>query len=148
MWPPSHQNGLKFPLPEMTTPNTPPSSRTTAARPPAGVPPIAEQQGERVPTIETVAQRAGVSRQTVSNVINAPDRVRPDTRVRVQAAIDELRYRPSRLGSALQSRSTRSFAYRCHIDEAEENLLLDRFLHDLCRAAAHRPADGEMRKME
>ena len=122
----------------MTTPNTAPSSRTTATRPPAGVPPIAEQQGERVPTIETVAQRAGVSRQTVSNVINAPDRVRPDTRVRVQAAIDELRYRPSRLGSALQSRSTRSFAYRCHIDEEEENLLLDRFLHDLCRAAALR----------
>ncbi len=121
----------------MSTPITPPS-RIPAARPPAGGARVANQQLERVATIETVAERAGVSRQTVSNVINSPDRVRPETRERVQAAIDELRYRPSRLGSALQSRSTRSFAYRCHIDEAEENLLLDRFLHELCRAAALR----------
>ena len=128
---------VKFPGPEMSTRSTPPP-RTHTARPPVGGLRAVEQHGERAPTIETVAQRAGVSRQTVSNVINAPDRVRPDTRARVQAAIDDLRYRPSRLGSALQSRSTRSFAYRCHIDEAEENLLLDRFLHELCRAAALR----------
>jgi DNA-binding LacI/PurR family transcriptional regulator len=79
-----------------------------------------------------------VSRQTVSNVINAPERVLPGTRQRVQAAIDDLGYRPSRLGSALQSRTTRTFGYRCHVSEEEENLLLDRFLHELCQAAAAR----------
>ena len=94
--------------------------------------------GFRPPTVETVAELAGVSRQTVSNVINAPERVLPGTRERVQQAIDELRYRPNRLGSALQSSTTRAFAYRCHISEDEENLLLDRFLHELCRAATIR----------
>lgn len=93
---------------------------------------------ERLPTVATVAHLAGVSRQTVSNVVNAPDRVLPATRLRVQQVIDEVGYRPSRLGTALRSRSTRTFGYRCHLSEDEENLLLDRFLHDLCRAAAAR----------
>ncbi len=41
-------------------------------------------------TVVDVARAAGVSRQTVSNVLNAPDRVRPDTRERVENAIAEL----------------------------------------------------------
>lgn len=49
--------------------------------------------GQRV-TLEHVAERARVSRQTVSNVINSPDIVRPGTRERVQAAIADLGYRP------------------------------------------------------
>ncbi len=113
--------------------DTPPSRTRRAARPtqePA--------RPVRPPTVDTVAERAGVSRQTVSNVLNAPERVLPATRQRVQAVIDELGYRPNRLGSALQSRVTRTFGYRCHLSEDEENLLLDRFLHDLCRAAAAR----------
>ena len=98
----------------------------------------AEQSKRSKPTIETVAHRAGVSRQTVSNVIRNPDRVRAETRDRVRRAIDELRYRPNRLARALQARATRTLAYRCHEAGENENLLLDRFLHDLCRAAARR----------
>ncbi|WP_420112477.1 LacI family DNA-binding transcriptional regulator [Pseudactinotalea sp.] len=49
--------------------------------------------GPRV-TLEHVAEHARVSRQTVSNVINSPDIVRPATRERVQRAISELGYRP------------------------------------------------------
>lgn len=90
------------------------------------------------PTLDSVASAAGVSRQTVSNVIHHPDRVRPDTRRRVQSVIDELRYRPNRLARSLQSRTTNTLAYRCHQPDESENLLLDRFLHDLCRAAARR----------
>jgi hypothetical protein len=41
-----------------------------------------------------VARLAGVSRQTVSNVINAPERVAASTRERVEAAIAELGYQP------------------------------------------------------
>ncbi|AMD56813.1 hypothetical protein AWN88_00570 [Agrobacterium tumefaciens] len=37
-----------------------------------------------------VARFAGVSRATVSNVLNYPDRVKPDTRSAVQSAIDRL----------------------------------------------------------
>jgi len=42
-----------------------------------------------------VARLAGVSHQTVSRVLNAHPSVSPHTRMRVQAAIDELGYRPN-----------------------------------------------------
>ena len=47
------------------------------------------------PTITDVAQRAGVGIATVSRVINGGSQVRPQTRARVLAAIDELDYRPA-----------------------------------------------------
>ncbi len=89
----------------------------------------------RMPTIATVAELAGVSRQTVSNVVRAPHRVSPETLQRVQTIISEVDYRPNRSARALQARSTGLLAYRCHQPEETENLVLDRFLHDLCRAA-------------
>ena len=46
-------------------------------------------------TIRDVAALAGVSHQTVSRVINGYERVNPDTRQRVQAAIDQLGYQPN-----------------------------------------------------
>jgi DNA-binding LacI/PurR family transcriptional regulator len=94
-----------------------------------------KRQHERMPTIATVAEMAGVSRQTVSNVVRAPHRVSPQTLERVQAIIREVDYRPNRSARALQARSTGLLAYRCHRPEETENLVLDRFLHDLCRAA-------------
>lgn len=54
-----------------------------------------------------VARRAGVSHQTVSRAINAPDTVRPATLARVRAAIDELGYRPNAAARALVTDSTR-----------------------------------------
>ena len=36
------------------------------------------------PTLAVVAERAGVSRQTVSNAVNNPDLLRPDTLERVR----------------------------------------------------------------
>ncbi len=42
-----------------------------------------------------VAARAGVSPRTVSNVVSGYVHVSPDTRRRVQSAIDELKYRPN-----------------------------------------------------
>jgi DNA-binding LacI/PurR family transcriptional regulator len=89
----------------------------------------------RMPTIATVAELAGVSRQTVSNVVRAPHRVSPETLQRVQAIIRDVDYRPNRAARALQARKTGLLAYRCHRPEETENLVLDRFLHDLCRAA-------------
>jgi len=46
-------------------------------------------------TIRDVASHAGVSHQTVSRVINGSERVRAETRQRVQAAIQALGYRPN-----------------------------------------------------
>ncbi len=52
-------------------------------------------------TIVDVAQRAGVSKKTVSRVLNSEPNVRPETRDKVLKAIDELKFRRSRLGLAL-----------------------------------------------
>lgn len=53
-----------------------------------------------------VAKLAGVSIKTVSNVINDFPHVRPETRERVQSAIDELRYRPNLSARGLRSGRT------------------------------------------
>lgn len=45
--------------------------------------------------IEDVAAAAGVSMKTVSRVLNREPNVREDTRIRVQAAVDKLKYTPS-----------------------------------------------------
>lgn len=45
--------------------------------------------------LKDVAERAGVSVKTVSNVVNGYVHVRPDTRARVLEAISELDYRPN-----------------------------------------------------
>ncbi|PRY62581.1 LacI family transcriptional regulator [Knoellia remsis] len=53
-------------------------------------------------TIIDVAQAAGVSRQTVSNSLKHPERVRPDTLERVLAEIDRLDYTPSTAATSLR----------------------------------------------
>ncbi|MCB9418233.1 MAG: LacI family DNA-binding transcriptional regulator [Ardenticatenaceae bacterium] len=52
-------------------------------------------------TIRDVAHRAGVSHQTVSRVINGNERVSPETRTRVETAIDELGYRPNAMARSM-----------------------------------------------
>ena len=61
----------------------------------------AERPGRRSATIYHVAARAGVSIATVSRVHRQADTVAGPTRQRVEAAIEELAYRPSRLGRSL-----------------------------------------------
>jgi LacI family repressor for deo operon, udp, cdd, tsx, nupC, and nupG len=57
-------------------------------------------------TIKDVAAMAGVSRQTVSRVLNDPDVVAEETRARVLAAIRELGYRPNAIARSLVSQRT------------------------------------------
>ncbi|HET9871934.1 MAG TPA: LacI family DNA-binding transcriptional regulator [Propionibacteriaceae bacterium] len=54
-------------------------------------------------SIRDVARLAGVSHQTVSRVINGHPSLRPETRDRVLAVIDQLQYRPNRVARALGS---------------------------------------------
>lgn len=86
-------------------------------------------------TILDVAAAAGVSRQTVSNVLNAPGRVTPETAERVRQAIEELGYRPNRVARSLRGRSSRLFGFRIDPPQGLSNLL-DRFLHALTEAAS------------
>jgi LacI family transcriptional regulator len=61
-------------------------------------------------TIKDVARLSGVSAMTVSRVINESPRVSPETRRRVEQAIAELRYVPSRLARGLSRRRTGTLA--------------------------------------
>lgn len=89
-----------------------------------------------VVTIVDVARRAGVSRQTVSNVLNAPQRVAATTRSRVGRAIDDLGYRPHRGAQHLRRQATGLIGYRVPSSRGGRlNPVLDRFLHDLCDSA-------------
>lgn len=55
-------------------------------------------------TIVDIARQAGVSIKTVSRVINREEGVGAETRARVQAIIDRLRYRPNASARSLSSR--------------------------------------------
>jgi len=63
---------------------------------------------KRGPTIKDVAQRAGVSIATVSNVMNGTRFVSAELQERVRAAVGELGYRPSSLGRNLRKGQSRS----------------------------------------
>ena len=60
------------------------------------------------PTIEDVARRAGVSRQTVSRVINGKGEISAGTHARVQVVIEELGYRPSAVAQSMVAGHTRT----------------------------------------
>lgn len=90
-----------------------------------------------LPTLATVAERAGVSRQTVSNALNNPELLREDTLARVQAVIAELGYKPNRAARQLRTRSSRLIGLRFEAaEEGTSNALMDRFVHTLVEATA------------
>ncbi|OGB91840.1 MAG: hypothetical protein A3H39_08800 [candidate division NC10 bacterium RIFCSPLOWO2_02_FULL_66_22] len=62
----------------------------------------------QAPTIGDVARRAGVSRATVSRVLNEYPHVRPQVRTDVQRAIRALRYRPDQVARSLARRETKT----------------------------------------
>ena len=93
----------------------------------------------QLPTVIDVGRVAGVSRQTVSNVLNSPDMVRPDTRARVEAAIAQLGYRPH--ASARRLRTQKSGTIGVRLDPMSNGIsgaVLDRFLHALTEQADRR----------
>jgi DNA-binding LacI/PurR family transcriptional regulator len=93
----------------------------------------------RAPRLQDVALAAGVSRQTVSNVINSPEIVREDTRIRVIKAIADLGYRPHAAARSLRTR--RSSTIAVHLDPyagGVSGVVLDRFVHALADLAGDR----------
>jgi DNA-binding LacI/PurR family transcriptional regulator len=91
---------------------------------------------QRRATLSSVADRAAVSRQTVSNVLNAPHLVREETRQRVEAVIDELHYRPHRGARSLRTRRSQLLGVRMDpFRDGVNGSVLDRFLHALTEAS-------------
>ncbi|WP_369374544.1 LacI family DNA-binding transcriptional regulator [Promicromonospora sp. Populi] len=93
----------------------------------------------KLPTVQDVARIAGVSRQTVSNVLNSPAIVRGPTRERVERAIAELGYRPH--AAARQLRTRRSSTIGVRLDPyagGVSGVVLDRFVHALTERASER----------
>jgi DNA-binding LacI/PurR family transcriptional regulator len=89
--------------------------------------------------INDVARLAGVSRQTVSNVLNNRTGYSEETRNRVQAAIEELDYQPHRAARSLRSQRTMQLGYHMPGEQlAAENIFVLGFIQALVRAAADR----------
>ncbi|MET8846088.1 LacI family DNA-binding transcriptional regulator [Amycolatopsis sp. NPDC004625] len=84
-------------------------------------------------TLRQVAAHAGVSRQTVSNVLNAPERVDPATQDRVREAIETLGYQPNRTARSLATRQAGLIGY-CLSRHSGHSLYMDAFLHALTAA--------------
>ncbi|MEO5965365.1 MAG: LacI family DNA-binding transcriptional regulator [Candidatus Limnocylindrales bacterium] len=61
-------------------------------------------------TLEAVARAAGVSRATVSRVVNESPRVSPEIRMAVQAVVEELGYVPNRAARSLVTHRSDSLA--------------------------------------
>ena len=88
-----------------------------------------------IPTLETVAARAGVSRQTVSNALHRPDRLAPPTRDRVMQAVRETGYRPSFPARQLATRRAQTIAVRAdRPQDGISGMVLDVFFHGLAEA--------------
>lgn len=62
---------------------------------------MARSRQSGAPTIRDVARLAGVSAQSVSRVLNSPERVSPATRARIDRAIEQLDYRRSPMALGL-----------------------------------------------
>ncbi|MDQ3576235.1 MAG: LacI family DNA-binding transcriptional regulator, partial [Actinomycetota bacterium] len=84
-------------------------------------------------TIRQVADVAGVSRQTVANVLNGTARVEPPTRERVREAVRSLGYQPNRGARNLKLRQSGLIGF-CVSPRSTPNLLMDSFLNALCGA--------------
>lgn len=84
-----------------------------------------DRTGPHRPTLEAVADLAGVSRATVSRVVNGGAGVRASLRERVQRAVDELGYVPNQAARTLVTR--RNDAVGVVVAEPESRVFSDPF---------------------
>jgi DNA-binding LacI/PurR family transcriptional regulator len=86
------------------------------------------------PTLDTVAAAAGVSRATVSRVVNGSPRVSPEAKDLVDRTIAELGYVPNRAARSLVKRRTDSVAMV--LREADATVLADPYLASIVIATS------------
>lgn len=94
-------------------------------------------------TLVDVAAASRVSRQTVSNALNNPERVAPDTLERVLAEIERLGFRPNRAARSLRRQRANALGLQVETVPARGfGNLLDPFLAAL--AASSQDADAHL----
>jgi DNA-binding LacI/PurR family transcriptional regulator len=86
---------------------------------------VARIDGQSAPTLEDVARVAGVSRATVSRVVNGGTLVAAKTTEAVREAIEELGYHPNRAARSLVTRRTGVIAVV--VPETDERVFSDPF---------------------
>lgn len=94
-------------------------------------------------SIVSVAREAGVSLQTVSNVLNFPERVKPETTAKVLKAVAKLNYTPNLSARRLRSKKSSSIAVRVDsnapVGKGSDGLysgyIQDEFVYELVRAS-------------
>ena len=92
-------------------------------------------------TLVDVAEAAKVSRQTVSNVVNNPSRVAPDTLLRVQHEIDRLGFYPNRAARSLRRQRANAIGFQIERSTGRGfRNLLDPFLAALTESAQRNDA--------
>ncbi|MCX7522497.1 LacI family DNA-binding transcriptional regulator [Microbacterium sp. STN6] len=96
--------------------------------------PTPDAAGTAVPTLEAVAARAGVSRATVSRVVNGSTRVKPEIIEAVTAAIADLNYVPNRAARSLASRRTQVIALV--VPESTARVFADPFFASIVQGVA------------
>ena len=101
----------------------------------------AQSPGRR-PTLEAVAERAGVGRGTVSRVINGSPKVSAKARAAVEAAIAELGYVPNRAARSLVTSRTDSIALI--IPESEDRLVAEPYFSGIIRGVSAELSDTDM----
>lgn len=90
-----------------------------------------EGRPRRLPTLEVVAELAGVSRATVSRVVNGSSKVSAEVHAAVTKAISELGYVPNRAARSLVTRRTDTIVLIMH--ERTDTVLEDPFFANVLR---------------
>lgn len=102
----------------------------------------AEELGSHpAPTLEAVAQLAGVSRATVSRVVNGSTKVTPEVVENVTTAIARLNYVPNRAARSLATRRTQVIALV--VPESTARVFADPFFSSIVQGVALHLADTD-----
>ncbi|WP_222192689.1 LacI family DNA-binding transcriptional regulator [Modestobacter italicus] len=94
------------------------------------------------PTLDEVAVLAGVSRATVSRVVNDSPKVSPEARQAVLSAVAELRYVPNRMARSLVTRRTDTVALV--LNEPNTQVFSDPFFASIVRGVSATLADTDL----
>ncbi|MFI5954625.1 LacI family DNA-binding transcriptional regulator [Cryptosporangium sp. NPDC051539] len=92
------------------------------------------------PTLDAVAELAGVSRATVSRVVNQSSKVGPEVRARVEDAIRTLGYVPNPVARSLVTRRTDAVALV--VGEPSDMMMTDPFLSQLILTTSRELGDA------